>query len=100
MDITLERLEVEEGARRTISPKYLNVQAPDIIHFVFNVTRTPVHGSLDILAPNKVDIIRANTTFFTSDEIGNGQHLFIETPSIELKLIFPYRTRQSGLQPR
>ena len=69
MDITLERLEVEEGARRTISPKYLNVQAPDIIHFVFNVTRTPVHGSLDILAPNKVDIIRANTTFFTSDEI-------------------------------
>ena len=69
MDITLERLEVEEGARRTISKKYLNVQAPDIIHFVFNVTRTPAHGSLDILAPNKVDIIRANTTFFTSDEI-------------------------------
>ena len=69
MDITLERLEVEERARRTISKKYLNVVAPDIVHFVFNITRTPVHGAIDVLAPNKVDVVRANTTFFTSDEI-------------------------------
>ena len=58
VDITLERLEVEEGARRTISKKYLNVEAPDIVHFVFNITRTPSHGTLDVLSPHKVDIVR------------------------------------------
>ena len=47
----------------------MNVVAPDIVHFVFNITRTPVHGAIDVLAPNKVDVVRANTTFFTSDEI-------------------------------
>ncbi len=46
VDITLERLEVEEGARRTISKKYLDMRAPDIQHFVFNVTRTPQHGQI------------------------------------------------------
>ena len=76
VDITLERLEVEEGARRTISKKYLNVMAPDIVHFVFNITRTPKHGTIDILAPNKVDIVRANTTFFTSDEIESDRVVY------------------------
>ena len=60
VDITLERLEVEEGARRTISKKYLNVVAPDIVHFVFNITRTPVHGAVDVLALNKVNEILLN----------------------------------------
>ncbi len=69
MDITLERLEVEEGARRTITGKYLNLAAVDINHFVFNITRSPSHGTLDVLAPNKVDLVRSNTSFFTSDEI-------------------------------
>lgn len=76
VDIILERLEVEEGARRTISKKYLNVRAPDILHFIFNVTRTPSHGQIDILALNKVDTMRSNTTFFTSDEIDSERVVY------------------------
>ena len=93
VDITLERLEVEEGARRTISKKLLNVVAPDIIHFVFNITRTPAHGTIDVLAPTKVDIVRANTTFFTSDEIGKyllfvaKNHLFTILPFLQNRTV-------------
>ena len=89
VDITLERLEVEEGARRTISKKLLNVVAPDIIHFVFNITRTPAHGTIDVLAPTKVDIVRANTTFFTSDEI--GKHLLFIAKNHCLQFFLFYR---------
>ena len=69
VDITLERLEVEEGSKRTISSKYLNVRASDIRHFLFNITRTPRHGQIDILGANQIDVERRNATFFTSDEI-------------------------------
>ena len=69
VDITLERLEVEEGSKRTISSKYLFVKATDIRHFLFNVTKTPRHGQIDVLSTNKVDVERGNASFFTSDEI-------------------------------
>ena len=76
VDITLERLEVEEGAKRIISKKYLFIRASDIRHFVFNVTRSPVHGNIDILSRNKIDVERANTTFFTSSEIEEERVLY------------------------
>ena len=76
VDITLERLEVEEGAKRIISKKYLYIRASDIRHFVFNVTRSPVHGNIDILSRNKIDVDRANTTFFTSTEIEEERVLY------------------------
>ena len=54
VEITLERLEVEEGSKKALTEKYLRVEADDIDHFVFNVTRAPRHGRIDVLAPNKV----------------------------------------------
>ena len=72
VDITLERLEVEEGSKRTITPKYLFVsvqQGSSDMTFLFNVTRTPRHGQIDVLASNRVDVTRPNATFFTSEEI-------------------------------
>ena len=76
VDITLERLEVEEGAKRIISKKYLFIRASNIRHFVFNVTRSPIHGNIDILSRNKIDIDRANTTFFTLNEIEEERVLY------------------------
>jgi hypothetical protein len=54
VDITLERLEVEEGSKRTLSKRYLFVHSVGIKHFLFNVTKAPHHGQIDVLAPNKV----------------------------------------------
>ncbi len=39
-----ERLEVEEGSKRTISKRYLFVHSVGIKHFLFNVTKSPHHG--------------------------------------------------------
>jgi hypothetical protein len=44
VDITLESLEVEEGAKKAVTNKYLDIRASDGRHFVFNVTKTPRHG--------------------------------------------------------
>ena len=76
VDITLERLEVEEGAKRIISKKYLFIRASDMRHFVFNVTRSPVHGNIDILSTNKIDVDRANATYFTLNEIEEERVLY------------------------
>ena len=54
VDVTLETLEVEEGAQKAITNKYLDIRADDIKSFIYNVTRGPKHGRLDVLAPNKV----------------------------------------------
>ena len=76
VDITLGRLEVEEGAKKAITAKYLNIQASDIKHFVFNVTRAPQHGQIDILASNRVDVMRSNSSFFTSEEIRDDRVVY------------------------
>ena len=76
VDITLERLEVEEGSKRTISKRYLYVHSIGIQHFLFNVTKSPHHGQIDVLAPNKVDVDRAKATFFTSDEINEERIVY------------------------
>ncbi len=34
--------------------------------FTYNVTGAPVHGWLSVLSPNKVDILRQQTAYFTS----------------------------------
>ena len=76
VDITLERLEVEEGSKRTISKRYLFVHSVGIKHFLFNITKSPHHGQIDVLAPNKVDVERAKATFFTSDEISEERIVY------------------------
>ena len=96
----LERLEVEEGSRRTISKKHLNLMAPDIIHFIFNITRNPVHGTIDVFAPNKVDIIRANTSFFTSDEIEEERVVYYHDDSESRRGTFHFVAMASRSQGR
>ena len=51
-------------------------RASDGRHFVFNVTRGPRHGQVDVLASNKMDVMRANTSFFTSAEIAEERLLY------------------------
>ena len=91
---------MEEGAKRTISKKYLNVIAPDIVHFIFNITKTPVHGSIDILAPNKVDLVRGNTSFFTSDEIEQERVVYYHDDSESRRDTFHFVAMASRSQGR
>ena len=51
-------------------------RASDGRHFVFNVTRGPRHGQVDVLASNKMDVMRSNTSFFTSAEIAEERLLY------------------------
>ena len=76
VDVTMESLEVEEGAKKAVTEKYLNIRASDGRHFVFNVTRGPRHGQIDVLASNKMDVMRSNTSFFTSSEISEERLLY------------------------
>ena len=52
------------------------LRASDGRHFVFNVTRGPKHGMIDVLASNKMDVMRSNTSFFTSSEISEERLLY------------------------
>jgi len=76
VDITLERLEVEEGSRRTISKRYLFIRAAGHHHFIFNVTKSPHHGQIDVLSTNKVDVDRPRATYFTSEEISEERIVY------------------------
>ena len=60
---------MEEGAQKAVTNKYLDISADDIGSFIYNVTRGPAHGRLDVLAPNRVDVVRPNATYFTSEEL-------------------------------
>ena len=51
-------------------------RASDDRHFVFNVTRGPRHGQVDVLASNKMDVMRSNTSFFTSAEVAEERLLY------------------------
>ncbi len=90
VDITLESLEVEEGAKKAITNKYLDIRASDGRHFVFNVTRTPLHGQIDVLASNKVDVMRSNTSFFTSSEISEDRVVYKHDDSESRRDVFHF----------
>ena len=73
VEITLELLEVDEGGKKAITERYLNIRGTGgggvSRHFVYNVTRSPKHGTIDILAGNKLEVARHNSSYFTSEEI-------------------------------
>lgn len=74
VEITLERLEVEEGAKKAITKRYLEIRASKIGRFVFSVTRAPRHGVIDVVDGNTV--VRHNSSFFTSDEIADEKVVY------------------------
>ena len=76
VDITLEGCEVEEGGRKVISNKHLEIRSLDYSSFMFNITEAPVHGWLNVLGPNKVEVLRKNTNYFTSNELSHQRLVY------------------------
>ncbi len=62
VDIKLETLDVEEGSQRFLSPKYLSFSSSasnaNNAAFVFNVTRGPSHGWIDVMAEGGTSVVR------------------------------------------
>ncbi len=82
VDINLETLEVEEGGKRAITRRHLSITTTSSsASFVYNVTRAPSHGRVDVLASNRVDVARRNASFFTSEEVEQERILYTHDDS-------------------
>lgn len=68
VQVTLERLQVDEGGRRTLLPSHLDLKAGVITALVYNVTHGPSHGRLEVVDA-RGNVVRRNTTYFTSSEL-------------------------------
>jgi len=77
VDVQLETLEVEEGGSRTLTNKYLSIKAAGIHTVLFNVTRPPAHGRLDVLDRMRSIAARKNATYFTSEEIAEERVVYV-----------------------
>ena len=97
VDITLEGCEVEEGGRKIISNKYLEIRSLDYTGFLYNVTVAPVHGWLSVLGSNKVDVLRRNTDYFSSEELADQRLVYTHDDSESRRDAFTFlATRTSG----
>ena len=96
VDITLEGCEVEEGGRKVISNKHLEIRSLDYSSFIFNVSAAPVHGWLNILSPNKVDVLRQKTLFFTSEELSEQRLVYNHDDSESRRDAFTFLATKIG----
>ncbi|KAG7313392.1 hypothetical protein JYU34_000510 [Plutella xylostella] len=69
---TLERLQVTEGSRMVIPATHLNFRTDVVTNLVFNVTRLPKHGKIEVVN-NDLKIMRDNTTYFTLQELNSDR---------------------------
>ena len=96
VDITLESCEVEEGGKKTISNKYLDIRTMDFSSFIFNITSPPAHGRLDVVGPNKVDIVRGEVGYFTSLELSDHRLVYEHDDSESRRDSFSFVARKRG----
>ena len=94
VDITLESCEVEEGGRKVITNKYLDIRTLDFSSFVYNLTSPPTHGWLSVLGPNKVDVIRPQTDYFTSLELSDHRLFYTHDDSESRRDSFSFVARK------
>ncbi|OWR43702.1 putative Chondroitin sulfate proteoglycan 4 precursor [Danaus plexippus plexippus] len=69
---TLERLQVIEGSRMAIPATHLNFRTDSITNLVFNITRPPKHGKIEVITDH-LKILRDNTTYFTLQELNSDR---------------------------
>ncbi|KAJ8949136.1 hypothetical protein NQ318_012884 [Aromia moschata] len=72
--VNLRHLEVDEGTYALIDPSHLYLEADFVSDLLYNVTRKPQHGFLQI---KKGDIVKNDTTHFTSAEIKNNLLFYV-----------------------
>ena len=94
VDITLESCDVEEGGKKVISNKYLDIRTLDFSSFIYNITQAPVHGWLSVLGPNKVDVIRDQTDYFTSLELSDHRLFYSHDDSESRRDSFSFVARK------
>ncbi|XP_053624900.1 chondroitin sulfate proteoglycan 4 [Plodia interpunctella] len=72
MRMTLERLQVTEGSRMVIPATHLNFRTETVTNLVFNITRLPKHGKIEVINES-LKIVRDNTTYFTLQELNSDR---------------------------
>ena len=63
---------MEEGGRKVITNKYLEIRSLDYSEFTYNITVPATHGWLDVLEPNKVDVSREAAKRILNDQTEKG----------------------------
>lgn len=69
VQVTLERLQVDEGSRQKLLPTHLDLRASVITSLVYNITHGPQHGRVDVMDKTMQNIVRRNTSYFSSEEL-------------------------------
>ena len=87
---------MEEGGRKVITNKYLEIRSLDYNGFMFNVSVPPVHGWLNVLAQNKVDILRQRTVYFTSTELSEQRLVYHHDDSESRRDSFSFLATKTG----
>lgn len=77
---TLERLQVMEGSRMVIPATHLNFRTDAVTNLIFNITRLPKHGKIEVIN-DKLKSIRDNTTYFTLQELNSDRVYYIHDDS-------------------
>ena len=96
VDITLESCEVEEGGRKVITNKYLDIRTLDFGSFIYNISSLPNHGWLSVLATNKVDVGRSKTNYFTSLELSDHRLFYTHDDSESRRDSFAFVATKHG----
>lgn len=78
VNVALKPIQVEEGTVHKITKFVLNVEYSDITDLIFNVTRLPSNGILQVVYDN---VIRNSTNYFTLSELHNGQLNYVHDDS-------------------
>ncbi|XP_037300065.1 chondroitin sulfate proteoglycan 4-like [Manduca sexta] len=69
---TLERLQVTEGSRMVIPTTHLNFRTDAVTNLIFNITRLPKHGKIEVIN-EMLKVLRDNTTYFTLEELNSDR---------------------------
>lgn len=88
VNVLLKTIQVEEGSLVKIIKSFLNVEYNDITSLIFNITKLPSHGILQVLYENV--IIRNATNYFTLNELYNGQVYYVHDDSESEKDYFDF----------
>jgi chondroitin sulfate proteoglycan 4 len=69
MTLSWPDVQVVEGGRQPVLRTHLDLATNGITELMYNVTRGPHHGRLDVMDVGVVTVLRKNTAYFSSREL-------------------------------
>ena len=85
---------IQKKYLQVITNKYLDIRTLDFSSFIYNISQQPSHGWLSVLGPNKVDVSRPQTNYFTSLELSDHRLFYTHDDSESRRDSFSFVARK------